>query len=190
MKISTLIAFSSALFHVLLLSQYSQARPRTKIVITRSFSSSDTSKLNASFDAWKTFPPCSGSPKYSVHLFLVFSRSLNTSSEVVSIIKNIGSLSEATNGWGDCIAKVIGIGSDIDRSLDIYNPEETRTNPLWVNRPDRKFQRSVHAIQRSADGPYNFMFTMGIDLVPIKRYWLDLLIDEIENSESDFVKFR
>ena len=186
MKISTILTLTSTVINRLCLHA-SHAAPTSKIAIARTFSLPDASKLPESFDDWSTFPPCSGKPKYSADLFLVFSGSLNKSSDVVSAINTVSSIFKETTGWGDCIDKVIGIGCDIEPSLDIYKPQEFGTNPLWVNGPNRQFERTVRALQQSTDGPYDYMYLMGMDSVPIKPNWLDLLVGEIENKTRDFV---
>jgi hypothetical protein len=189
MKICISLTSTYFVLHGLLLKQ-SQASPQTKIAIVRPFSLPDALKLPTTFDAWNKFPPCSEAPTYSADLFLVFSRSLKESSDIVDVINGIGSIYMETNGWTGCIDKVIGVGCDIAPSLDIYNPQEFRTNPLWINGPNRQFERTVRALQQSPDGPYDFMYMMGMDIIPIKPNWLDFFIDEIESSTRDFAMMR
>lgn len=189
MNIRDSLTFTSFVLHGLLLS-HGQAKPHTKIAVTRTFSLSDISKLPATFDAWNTFPPCTGAPTYSADLFLVYPKSLKNSNGIMDFINGIRSIHTETNGWGGCIDNVIGIGCDIESSSDIYDPQEVKTNPLRVNGPNRQFERTVHDLQRSLDGPYDLIYLMEMDIVPIKSNWLDLFVDEIESNTMNLAMTR
>ena len=173
-----------------LLLRGTEAKPKTKIAIARPFSLSDASKLPATFDAWNLFPPCLDTPAYSADLLLFFSGSFKKSSGIVDIINEVGSIYTKTSGWGDCIDKVVAIGCDIKPSTDINKPQEFQTNPLWVNGPNRQFERSVRALQQSSGESYDFLYLMGLDSNPIKSNWLGAFVDEIENTTRGFVTMR
>jgi hypothetical protein len=109
----------------------------------------------------------------------------------------VGSIFHDTNGWQGCIHRVYGFGCNIDPTMDLYKIGESGSNPLWVNGPNRQFERTMRAIQHrgqstnstssfSAAGPYDATYLMEMDSVPVKHYWLDRLVDEIENRSSDF----
>ena len=177
MKICVSLAFTFFVLHELLL-QHSWARPQTKIAIFQNIPSPYALKLLQTFDAWNMFPPRSGSPIYSADLLIFFSKSLTKFSDIVDIINNVGSAHTGTNDWRDCIHKMIGICCDIEPSLNIYNQQEFRTNSLWINGPNRQFEGIMHVVQRSSDGPYDFIRLMGMDIIPI------------DSSRRDFATMR
>jgi hypothetical protein len=84
--------------------------------------------------------------------------------------------------WTQCIDRVVGIDVDIAPDEDFYNINEQASNPLWVNGPNRQFERTV----RRLDGFYDIMFLMEMDCVPIQPFWLDTLVEEIYSKESEF----
>ncbi len=152
-----------------------QAHSNTRIAIARPFSLSDASKLPESLDAWNIFPPCSDPPEYSTDLLLVFQGSLEKDNHIWDTIHEVGSIHIETNGWGNCIDKVIAIGSD----MDIKTPRE-----FWMD-PSR-----IDTLHMLSGEPYDFICLMGIDRYPIKTNWLDAVVEEIENHKHDFFVIR
>jgi hypothetical protein len=159
---------------------------KTNIAIARTFSLNDAASLPDSFDIWDTHPPCNGTASAVVDLFLVFSQSLENSSVARSSIDQIQQRFQETNGWGQCIGRVSGVGVDIDPDLDMYRSNEQETNPLWVSGPNRQFERTVRTLQGGTWGSYEVMILMEMDSVPVKPFWLDAIVNEINSQRHDF----
>jgi hypothetical protein len=157
------------------------------IAIARTFSLQDATKLPSSFNVWDTYPPCDGTKSASVDLFLVFSQSLENSTVAQDSIEHVQRKFQETNGWGQCIGRVLSFGVDIDPESDIYKSKEQDTNVLWVNGPNRQFERTVRKLQEGRVwGFYEFMYLMEMDSVPVKPFWLDTIVNEIENQPRGF----
>jgi hypothetical protein len=75
---------------------------------------------------------------------------------------------------------VTAIGVDIPAHLDIYEPAQQSTNPLWVNGPNSQFIKTLRYVQH--EGSYETMFLMEGDTVPVKPYWMDKLLVDIEEQ--------
>ena len=176
---------------ILLLTIFSliigQCLAMTKMAIVRTFSPKDIKQLERSFDVWEEFPPCQGVPSSAeVDLFLAYSQSLEGSSDAKLAIDGIKRKFAETGGWDNCIAEVHAFGVDIQPDRDIYKAKEQDSNPLWVNGPNRQFERTVRTIQRGKFGSYDLMYLMEMDSVPIKPFWVDLIIDDINAKPNEF----
>jgi len=57
---------------------------------------------------------------------------------------------------------------------------------LWVNGPNRQFERTIRAVQMSEYGSYDLMYFMEMDSVPVQPNWLDALMDGIRTEDSEF----
>jgi hypothetical protein len=156
------------------------------LAIARTFSSNDANQLPASFGVWDTHPPCIGKNKPSVDLFLAFSQSLENSPIADAAVAEVAQKFQETNGWGDCIANLFAFGTDIAPGQDMYNSKEQALNPLWVNGPNRQFERTVRKIQNHPWESYELMYLMEMDSVPAKDYWLDILLEDIEAQPREF----
>jgi hypothetical protein len=91
------------------------------VAVARTFSLKDASKLGSSFDVWKDFPPCNGTPSYSADLFLVFSQSLNDSDLAKKAIEDVHTKFNESDGFGKCFENLIPFGCDIDSNEDIVS---------------------------------------------------------------------
>jgi hypothetical protein len=91
-----------------------------------------------------------------------------------------------TSGWNQCIDRVVGFGVDLDPKDDIYRLKEQDTNVMWVNGPNRQFERTVRHLQSSTWTDYELMYLMEMDSVPVRSFWLDALLSEIRVQTSDF----
>ena len=195
----------------------SSTNPKTKIQMTiaRPFSVIDLRRLSQSFDSWEDYVPCDSrkttnddagngvGDNVQVKLLLVYSRSLDPNDDnggdnddenlksVNDVIDQVKKIYQKTNGWNSCISSIDRIGVNIDPSLDIYNASQQDTNPLWVNGPNRHFERTVRYLQhQQQDGNDetnsvvgNVMYWMEMDSVPVKEYWLDALVNEIQTRQ-------
>jgi hypothetical protein len=164
-------------------SSSSLARGNKKIAIARTFSVNDAANLLPSFDPWKEFIPCDGDPSYVADLILVYSQSIQNSTIAMDVMKKVGAVFEETNGFGNCFDRLLGLGCNIERHEDIYQPNESSKNPLWVNGPNRQFERTVRAMQANN---YAYFCLMEMDSVPVRSLWLDALVEEIDSQPNDF----
>jgi hypothetical protein len=111
-------------------------------------------------------------------LFLIFSQSLENPSVAWSAINQAQHRFQETNGWGQCIGRVSGIGVDIDPDLDLYRSNEQDMNPLWVSSPNRQFERTMHMLQGGTWGSYKVMILMEMD----SPFWLNAIVNEINSQ--------
>ena len=162
----------------------------TNFAIARPFSAGDVEKLASSFDVWEVFPPCatnegdddnkpSGIIGSRADLFLVYSQSIDLSREAQDAVSAVEEIFERTNGWNGCIGKVRALSAGIDPTLDIYDPSAQGHNSLWVNGPNRNFERTIRLIQTEH---YDAMYLMEGDSVPVANAWLDSLLSDVENN--------
>jgi hypothetical protein len=158
----------------------------SNIAIARPFSFGDAVKLPESFDVWDTYAPCQHPTDFQVDLLLVFSQTLATSSLAQSVMEQVQERFVETNGWNQCIDRVIGFGVDLDPESDIYHSKEQDTNVMWVNGPNRQFERTVRHLQSSPWADYELMYLMEMDSLPVLSFWLDALLREIHVQTSDF----
>ena len=147
-----------------------------KLAVVRPFSPADVDSLAPSFDVWDEFPPCSANGTVA-DLFLVYSQSLETSPRAQEAVGRVTDRFHKNNGWGHCFGEIFAVDADIQSDLDIYQPKEQDTNPLWVNGPNRHFERIVRVGQ--AEG-FDTLYLMEGDSVPVKAYWLDSLMLDAE----------
>lgn len=157
------------------------------LAIARPFTLSDADQLPESFEMWKDFPPCRVGSNVKFDLFLVYSRSLEDAIQAQASVRAVEAMIEEGRGdWSSCISQVVGFGVDIDASEDLYRLDLQDSDPLWVNGPNRQFERTIRAVQMSEYGSYELMYFMEMDSVPVQPYWLDALMDMIRTEDSEF----
>lgn len=178
-NVVNLVVLSTCLF----VRQVAATKESSSFAVVRPFSLADAKLLPRSFDSWREFPPCSHGSRVKFDLFLVFSRSLDFAPEAQSSIRAVKSMVAQKEEWSSCISEVYGIGVDIDPMEDTYNLTLQKTSQLWVNGPNRQFERTYRAVQMFG---YDLMYFMEIDSVPIQSYWIDSLIDMIETDDISF----
>jgi hypothetical protein len=149
-----------------------------RMAVVRPFSVKDATKLPESFNAWKDFPPCSGHHSYTADLVLAFSQSIENSHLAVDVINKVASMFEEAAGFGRCFKQILTLGCNIEPEFDIYNPEQSDKQALWVNGPNRAFATMFRAMT-----DYDFFFQMEMDTVPVEKFWLDSLMNEIGGQE-------
>jgi hypothetical protein len=152
--------------------------------IARPFSQ-DAPLLPNSFDVWSTYPPCREGDDDPPDLYLVYSQSFenNQTSIAKSAVEEVERIFEETSGWGDCFGQIHTLAVDIAPEDDLYKKFEIDTNVMWVNGPNRQFERTVRSLQGAG---VEIFYLMEMDSVPTKPYWLDILVQEIESQESEF----
>ena len=154
-----------------------------RLAIARPFSEKDAHNLVHSFDAWNQFPPCNGDPSFVADLVLVFSGHLKNSTIARDAMEGARAIFEATNGFGNCFDKLLGLGCNIEPSEDVYLPMEASSNPLWVNGPNRQWEILFRAMLASN---YSFFGLFEMDSIPVHVNWLDALVEEIESQQDEF----
>ena len=156
------------------------------LAIARPFSVADAELLPGSFSIWNDFPPCREETPLKVDLFLVFSQSLNESFSAQSSINAVKEIFSYNDGWRKCFTKVIGIGVDIEPETDLYQLNRQHSNPLWVNGPNRQFERTIRAVQDAETGPYDLLYLMEMDSIPVQPFWFDIIMDEARDESKTF----
>ena len=149
--------------------------------------------LQAAFDEWESFPPCDPSKNkskvrmsYNVDIFLSVSQKLDGDHQ--SWLDDVNSIIDTfknrrnSNVWTLCFENLNVIEIDIDPELDIYEPAESSTNINWVHGPNTQFIKSIAAISSGEHGDYDTVFLMEGDVKPRKKFWLDSLMDEANDS--------
>jgi hypothetical protein len=56
----------------------------------------------------------------------------------------------------------------------------------WVSSPNLQFARTVRTLQGVTWGSYKVMIMMEMDSVPMKPFWLDAIVNEIDSQQHDF----
>ena len=104
-------------------------------------------------------------------------------------------------GWANCFDSIYAIEANIPAELDNYIPPMQEYLYNWVNGPNRQFEAGkfhtrilevttnetlipyfvgFRIIQSGEWGDYDGFYLMEGDSTPIKSYWLDTLLSEIE----------
>jgi hypothetical protein len=82
-------------------------------------------------------------------------------------------------GWSRCFDNIYAIEANIPPELDLYIPSAQEELYNWVNGPNRQFEAAFRIIQSGEWGDYDGFYLMEGDSVPVKNYWLDVLLGEI-----------
>ncbi len=188
MKTLLTIFWTPVLF-VTIISHEIQANNHPSLAIARTFAPADVDLLPESFDQWRLFPPCQKDSPVQVDLFLIYSQSLTVSIQAQTAIRAVEEIFGQDEEWSRCISRVIGVGVELDPTVDLYLVNEQSTNLLWVNGPNRQFERTIRFLQDGKYNKYDLMFLMEIDSVPVEKYWLDSLMHEIQESDTESSKF-
>jgi hypothetical protein len=156
---------------------------QSDFLIIRTFCPKDTDMLIATFDQWISFPPCDSSTpsvKKPVDILLYFSQTLDLYPKIKQSIERMFQVNEdGSLPWAKCIGRLMIDDARIAQADDLYLPHEQTTNELWVNGPNRQFERGLRLAQRMG---YQDTYLMEADSRPIKKYWLDDLQAEIASK--------
>eukprot|EP00980_Cylindrotheca_fusiformis_P012481 scaffold3070_cov128-Cylindrotheca_fusiformis.AAC.6 len=173
------------LFLTSILSFVAPASAVSNFAIARPFSNDDAPLLAESFDAWFTYRPCLEPPSVTDQpdLYLVYSRSFENDTIAQNATQTVELIFEETSGWDNCFNQIYSIAVDIEPDQDLYQKDEANSNVLWVNGPNRQFERTARSLQNNG---VEIFYLMEMDSVPAKDYWLDELQQEIKNQVSDF----
>lgn len=182
---------------------------RTRLAILRPFCAFDAGPLPTTFDCWESYPPCRAAAyelgdefdeefwagdtdKYfddigshtlkdaKADVFLFYSQTFSENEEaMISVDKIIDQYNEP-GGWSTCFDNIYAIEANIPAELDNYIPPAQEELYNWVNGPNRQYEAGFRIIQSGEWGDYDGFYLMEGDSIPIKSYWLDVVLKEIE----------
>jgi len=161
-----------------------------KLAIVRPFSTQNIEDLSQAFDKWDAFLPCkitklntNGRSHVTVDMFLSYSQtfeSFKPARDSVLRIINDFSAKNNSSGWERCIESIRSIEAKIDPKVDLYALNESHKNRMWVHGPNQQFVNSMETILGGEFGHYDAVFVMESDVVPVRQYWLDSLLEDAE----------
>jgi len=163
-----------------------------KLAILRPFSTQTIDELPHVSDQWEEFLPCDIKKKANdvssaveVDILLSYSQTFQSSKlardSFGSIIDAFAS-SHNIRGWEQCIREIKQIEANIDPKTDLYSQSEAQINQMWVHGPNQQFINSMVSILDGVHGDYDAVLVMESDVVPVKKYWLDSLLEEAESD--------
>jgi len=180
----------------------------TRLAIVRPFCEFDAPALPTTFECWQDFPPCRAAAAdlgegfddefYSdeerqfdnvgshmqkdakADVFLFYSQTFSENPAAMESVDKILNTFFEVGGWAQCFGAIYAIEANIPPELDLYLPPAQETLYNWVNGPNRQFEAAVRIIQSGEWGDYDGFYLMEGDSIPIKSYWLDVLLSEIE----------
>ncbi|KAG7343442.1 hypothetical protein IV203_021387 [Nitzschia inconspicua] len=145
-----------------------------RMAVVRPVSPHDVESLMRSFDIWddKKFPPCNPiSRGNSNDLILSFSR---TTDETRALTAQVVEAFNRTSGWGHCFSNLFVIDCKLSHGDDKYDESVQESDYMWVNGPNT---------QAIKDAGYETFYYMEADSYPMKKGWLDLLLEEIHQKK-------
>ena len=113
-------------------------------------------------------------------LFLFYSQTFSENQVAITAVDTIIDAYNQPGGWSECIDNIYAIEANIPRELDLYIPSAQEELYNWVNGPNRQFEAAFRIIQSGEWGTYDGFYLMEGDSIPIKTYWLDVVLSEIE----------
>jgi len=163
-----------------------------RLAVVRPFGVSSAASLPQTFSDWADFLPCNvvdriGENNVEVDIFLSFSQTYEASPNALSSINTVidkfnAESTENEISWSKCFRNIFAIEANILADDDLYLPNQARRKMMWVNGPNRQFSAAVRSITGGDFGKYDAMFLMEGDCMPMKKYWLDSLLEEAEGS--------
>mmetsp|Transcript_11550 Transcript_11550/g.14505 ORF Transcript_11550/g.14505 Transcript_11550/m.14505 type:complete len:2323 (+) Transcript_11550:126-7094(+) len=151
-----------------------------QFAIIRPFAVADAHQMLESFEVWNEFIPCKQlnyTPQ--INIYLVFSQNLSAHAIIQSDVEMFLSKIQMEK-WYSCFQDVKVVSANIPAEVDTYNPDDSETSDMWVNGPNQQFIFISQAMQRMEWGKYDCWYLMEADSIPIKPFWLDALINEVE----------
>jgi len=173
--------------------QHGSKRNIKKLAIIRPFSMQNVEAFSHAFDEWEAFLPCDiskrtkviGRAPVLVDMFLSYSQNFETSTPVKDHVYRIVhgfSANYNSSGWEQCIESIIPIEANIDPQVDLYAVNEAYKNRMWVHGPNKQFVNNMKTILGGKFGYYDAVFVMESDVLPVRQYWLDSLLEEAERD--------
>jgi hypothetical protein len=183
---------------------------QTRLAILRPFCAFDAGPLPTTFDCWQSFPPCKvaafelggefdedmlgyndenktfddvGShmqKNAKADVFLFYSQTFSENEVAIKAVDKIIDQYFEGGGWAQCFDNIYAVEANIPADLDNYIPPMQEYLYNWVNGPNRQFEAGFRIIQSGEWGNYDGFYLMEGDSIPIKSYWLDVVLSEIE----------
>ncbi len=138
-------------------------------------------------------------------VFLFYSQTFSENDVAIKSVDKILDQYFEGGGWATCFDSIYAIEANIPAELDNYIPPMQEYLYNWVNGPNRQFEAGKQCIcfpsepglylnhyltifsstgfriiQSGEWGDYDGFYLMEGDSTPIKSYWLDTLLSEIE----------
>jgi len=157
-----------------------------RMVILRTFCPFDIDELANGFDAWATMFPCenhdanstAGGNLVDVDILLFFSAAWELWPKAKETADGIiAKFDAASYPWARCFGKMAVDSAMLAPEEDLYSPPMQQTNRLWVNGPNRQFEKGLRASQSKG---YQLAYLMEPDSVPLSPKFLDELRTEVE----------
>jgi len=116
----------------------------------------------------------------SVDLFLFYSQTFSENDVAMKSVDEIMTEFFSPGGWSRCFDNIYAIEANIPKELDLYIPAAQEELYSWVNGPNRQYEAGFRIIQSGEWGDYDGFYLMEGDSVPVKNYWLDVIMGEIK----------
>ena len=162
------------------------------LAIVRPFAPKEKSTIVNTFKAWKDYTPCHGGHRgdaeteyAKVDFFLSYSQSLHDAVQVKEKVERmIASFRSDKNAspWNGCINEIYAIDAHIAPKDDMYLKHMQGKDKKWVNGPNQHFLTTLSEMRDGVYGTYEAVFIMEKDMVPVRKYWLDSLLEEMEET--------
>jgi len=183
---------------------------QTRLAILRPFCAFDAGPLPTTFDCWQSFPPCKAAAyelgdefdpdalglndenrtfdavgshmlkNAKADVFLFYSQTFSENDVAVKSVDTIIDQYFEGGGWAQCFDNIYAVEANIPADLDNYIPPMQEYLYNWVNGPNRQFEAGFRIVQSGEWGDYDGFYLMEGDSIPIKSYWLDVVLSEIE----------
>ncbi|KAL7536273.1 hypothetical protein ACHAXR_010253 [Thalassiosira sp. AJA248-18] len=115
----------------------------------------------------------------SADLFLFYSQTFSENDEAMVAVDKIMEEFYSPGGWSRCFDNIYAVEANIPMELDLYIPAAQEELYSWVNGPNRQYEAGFRIIQSGEWGDYDGFYLMEGDSVPVKNYWLDVILGEI-----------
>jgi len=129
--------------------------------------------------------PADGLRTTSADLFLFYSQTFSEKEVAMTAVDKIMEEFFSPGGWSRCFDNIYAIEANIPKELDLYIPAAQEELYNWVNGPNRQYEAGFRIIQSGEWGDYDGFYLMEGDSVPVKNYWLDVILGEI-NTHRPF----
>lgn len=123
--------------------------------------------------------PADGLRTTSADLFLFYSQTFSENDVAIHAVDEIMNEYFSAGGWNRCFDNIYAIEANIPQELDLYIPAAQEELYNWVNGPNRQYEAAFRIIQSGEWGNYDAFYLMEGDSVPVKNYWLDVILGEI-----------
>jgi hypothetical protein len=115
----------------------------------------------------------------SADLFLFYSQTFSENQVAMTAVDKIMEEFFSPGGWSRCFDNIYAVEANIPKELDLYIPAAQEELYNWVNGPNRQYEAGFRIIQSGEWGDYDGFYLMEGDSVPVKNYWLDVILGEI-----------